>query len=43
MVPAMAWEYSTGFRLQPTVLTFSAIAFVTIFSTIFTPFSVTPE
>src|SRR5436853_612454 len=34
MLPAMAWEYSTGFRLQPTVLTFSAIAFVTLFSTI---------
>ena len=34
MLPAMAWEYSTGFVLQPTVLTFSAIAFVTIFSTI---------
>jgi drug/metabolite transporter (DMT)-like permease len=34
MLPAFAWEYSTGFRLQPTVLTFSAIAFVTIFSTI---------
>jgi drug/metabolite transporter (DMT)-like permease len=34
MLPAFAWEYSTGFTLQPTVLTFSAIAFVTIFSTI---------
>jgi len=34
MLPAMAWEYSTGFVLQPTMLTFSAIAFVTIFSTI---------
>jgi drug/metabolite transporter (DMT)-like permease len=34
MLPAMAWEYSTGFVLQPTVLTFSAVAFVTIFSTI---------
>ena len=34
MLPAFAWEYSTGFVLQPTVLTFSAIAFVTIFSTI---------
>ena len=34
MLPASAWEYSTGFVLQPTVLTFSAIAFVTIFSTI---------
>jgi drug/metabolite transporter (DMT)-like permease len=34
MLPAFAWEYSTGFVLQPTALTFSAIAFVTIFSTI---------
>ena len=34
MLPAMAWEYSTSFVLQPTVLTFSAIAFVTMFSTI---------
>lgn len=34
ILPAMAWEYSTGFVLQPTALTFSAIAFVTIFSTI---------
>jgi drug/metabolite transporter (DMT)-like permease len=34
MLPAMAWEYSTGFRLQPTVLTFGSIAFVTLFSTI---------
>jgi drug/metabolite transporter (DMT)-like permease len=34
MLPAFAWEYSTGFVLQPTVLTFSAIVFVTIFSTI---------
>jgi drug/metabolite transporter (DMT)-like permease len=34
MLPAFAWEYSTGFTLQPTALTFSAIAFVTIFSTI---------
>jgi len=34
MLPAFAWEYSTGFVLQPTVLTFSAIAFVTVFSTI---------
>jgi drug/metabolite transporter (DMT)-like permease len=34
MLPAFAWEYSTGFVLQPTVLTVSAIVFVTIFSTI---------
>jgi drug/metabolite transporter (DMT)-like permease len=34
MLPAVAWEYSTGFVLQPTLLTVSAIAFVTIFSTI---------
>lgn len=34
MLPAFAWEYSTGYVLQPTLLTFSAIAFVTVFSTI---------
>ncbi|MEJ0076567.1 MAG: DMT family transporter [Alphaproteobacteria bacterium] len=34
MLPAMVWEYSTGFRLQPTALTFGSIAFVTLFSTI---------
>jgi drug/metabolite transporter (DMT)-like permease len=34
MLPAFAWEYSTGFVLQPTLLTFAAIAFVTVFSTI---------
>jgi drug/metabolite transporter (DMT)-like permease len=34
MIPAFAWEHSTGFVLQPTLLTISAIAFVTIFSTI---------
>jgi len=34
MLPAFAWEHSTGFVLQPTLLTFSAIAFVTVFSTI---------
>ena len=34
MLPAFAWEHSTGFVLQPTVLTFSSIAFVTVFSTI---------
>ena len=34
MLPAMAWEYSTGYVLQPTLLTFVAIAFVTLFSTI---------
>ena len=34
MLPLFAWEHSTGFVLQPTVLTFSAIVFVTLFSTI---------
>jgi drug/metabolite transporter (DMT)-like permease len=34
MLPAFAWEHSIGFVLQPTLLTFSAIAFVTVFSTI---------
>jgi drug/metabolite transporter (DMT)-like permease len=34
MLPAFAWEHSTGFVLQPTLLTFSAIVFVTLFSTI---------
>ena len=34
MLPAFAWEYSTGFVLQPTVLTFSAIVLVTLSSTI---------
>jgi drug/metabolite transporter (DMT)-like permease len=34
MLPAAVWEHSTGFVLQPTLLTFFAIAFVTIFSTI---------
>jgi drug/metabolite transporter (DMT)-like permease len=34
MLPAFAWEWSTGFVLQPTALTVSAIVFVTIFSTI---------
>jgi len=34
MLPAFAWEYATGYVLQPTLLTFSAIAMVTIFSTI---------
>ncbi len=34
MIPLMVWESSTGFVLKPTILTFSAIAFVTIFSTI---------
>jgi drug/metabolite transporter (DMT)-like permease len=34
MIPAFAWEYSTGFHLQPTVLTFAAIALVTLSSTI---------
>jgi drug/metabolite transporter (DMT)-like permease len=34
MLPLMAWEHSTGFVLQPTLLTFGAIVFVTLFSTI---------
>ena len=34
MVPTAVWEHSTGFVLRPTLLTFSAIAFVTVFSTI---------
>ena len=34
MFPTAAWEHSTGFVLRPTLLTFSAIAFVTVFSTI---------
>ncbi len=34
MLPAFAWEFSTGFHLQPTVLTFSAIVLVTLSSTI---------
>ena len=34
MLPAFAWEYSTGFVLQPTVLTFAAIVLVTLSSTI---------
>jgi drug/metabolite transporter (DMT)-like permease len=34
MLPAMAWEHSTGFVLQPTLLTGFAIAFVTLVSTI---------
>jgi drug/metabolite transporter (DMT)-like permease len=34
MLPAAAWEHSTGFTLQPTLLTFAAVAFVTVFSTI---------
>jgi drug/metabolite transporter (DMT)-like permease len=34
MLPAFAWEYSTGFHLQPTLLTFSAIVLVTLSSTI---------
>lgn len=34
MIPAFAWEYSTGFVLQPTPLTFFSIVFVTLFSTI---------
>jgi drug/metabolite transporter (DMT)-like permease len=34
MLPAFAWETQTGYVLQPTLLTFAAIAFVTLFSTI---------
>lgn len=34
MVPAVGWEISTGYVLQPTLLTFAAIAFITLFSTI---------
>jgi drug/metabolite transporter (DMT)-like permease len=34
MLPAFAWEISTGYVLQPTVLTFAAVVFVTLFSTI---------
>jgi drug/metabolite transporter (DMT)-like permease len=34
LTPVMAWEYSTGFVLQPTLLTFYAIAQAVLFSTI---------
>jgi len=34
MLPAFAWEHSTGYVLQPTLLTFGSVAFVTVFSTI---------
>jgi drug/metabolite transporter (DMT)-like permease len=34
MLPALAWETSTGYVLQPTLMTFAAIAFITLFSTI---------
>jgi len=34
MLPLFAWEHSTGYVLQPTPLTFGAVGFVTIFSTI---------
>jgi drug/metabolite transporter (DMT)-like permease len=34
MLPFFAWEASTGYVLQPTLLTFAAIAFVTLFSTV---------
>jgi drug/metabolite transporter (DMT)-like permease len=34
LIPVMAWEYSTGFVLQPTALTFYAIAQAVLFSTI---------
>jgi drug/metabolite transporter (DMT)-like permease len=34
MLPVFAWETTTGYVLQPTLLTVAAIAFVTLFSTI---------
>jgi drug/metabolite transporter (DMT)-like permease len=34
MLPAFAFEMTTGYVLQPTLLTFSAIIYVTLFSTI---------
>jgi drug/metabolite transporter (DMT)-like permease len=34
MLPAFAWEHSTGYVLQPTALTLFAVAFATVFSTI---------
>jgi drug/metabolite transporter (DMT)-like permease len=34
MLPLWGWEISTGYVLQPTWLTFAAIVFVTLFSTI---------
>jgi drug/metabolite transporter (DMT)-like permease len=34
MLPFFAWEMTTGYVLQPTLLTFAAIAFVTLFSTV---------
>src|SRR3954468_16453594 len=34
MLPVFAWEISTGYVLQPTLLTLSAIVFITLFSTI---------
>jgi drug/metabolite transporter (DMT)-like permease len=34
LIPVMVWEYSTGFVLQPTLLTFYAIAQAVLFSTI---------
>jgi drug/metabolite transporter (DMT)-like permease len=34
MLSVFAWETTTGYVLQPTLLTFAAIAFVTLFSTI---------
>jgi drug/metabolite transporter (DMT)-like permease len=34
MLPVFAWETTTGYVLQPTLLTFAAVAFVTLFSTI---------
>jgi drug/metabolite transporter (DMT)-like permease len=34
MLPAFAWEHASGYVLQPTPLTFAAVAFVTLFSTI---------
>jgi drug/metabolite transporter (DMT)-like permease len=34
MLPAFVWEHASGYVLQPTLLTFFAIVFVTLFSTI---------
>jgi drug/metabolite transporter (DMT)-like permease len=34
MIPAFAFEHSTGYTLQPTLMTAGAIVFVTLFSTI---------
>jgi len=34
MLPPFAWEITTGYVLQPTLLTFSSVIYVTLFSTI---------